>query len=53
MRRCKCTGVYSRGGIWLVGGHHFFSENISSFFISLQIYTVRHNLNGQGPQYVI
>ena len=31
MSRCKCTDGDSRGGIGLVGGHQFFSENISSY----------------------
>ena len=31
MSRCKCTGGDSKGGILLVGGHHFSLKNISSY----------------------
>ena len=38
IKRCKCTGGESRGGIWLAGGgHKFIFENISSIFLLLRL----------------
>ena len=45
MSGCKCTGGDSSGGIRLVRGHQFFSENMSSLFIDTGIRKVEENMH--------
>ena len=45
MSRCKCTDGDSRGGVWLVRGHQFFSEKHFLFQSALSHLSEREKEN--------